>query len=313
MNKLKKKLLGALGLLAVVTMTFVAATLPSGSAHAIGASIPVTVNVDNPGQFSAGFTSPADESEKTNNSGTLGVIYSDAKTITVTISGPDGSTETIFSGPVAESSSSFDAPYGLTHGFGDYTFTVSGTDLSGNPQDGSSITIHYHSAFSDILPDPDENGDPTVRVTYGPEVCGVRFKIISVDDPSRAPTYYPSLQEPPINCQTEDKNNDGIFDIIIPMSSLDLDIGKYQIFVTTYGCTAEGDPDTGNIIEDNLPAGSFIFDPKNEYIPEVPGTGSVRIGGLVVAQKDLILTGIISLVAVAGIYYAKKNKQQIKK
>lgn len=315
MNKFKKKLFGALGLMAVVTMTFVAATLPSGSAHAANAYIPVTINVEGQGQFSAGFTSPSDEAEIVKGSGALGVAYTNAKSITVTMLGPDGSITTVYSGAVSDPSSSIVAAYSLTHGFGDYTFSIYGTDLNGDSKTGPSITVSYHSAFPEVLPNPDESKDPSVSITYGSEVCGVRLKIVSVDDPSKAPTYYPSLEEPPMNCKTEDKNGDGILEIVIPMSDLDLDAGEYQVFVTTYGCTAEDNPDVDNIIEENLPAGGFIYDPEDIYVPippEVPETGSVRIGGLVVAKKDLILTGIIAATAVAGIYFAKKNRKQIK-
>lgn len=320
MNKFKKKLLGALGLLAVITMTFVAATIPSGSAHATSGSVPITVFVDGSeehGPFSARLTSPSNGSEIIGSVGSLGVSYANAASLTITMFGPDGSSTTLYNGPVANLSGSFSIPYKLTHGFGDYSFGISGVDLDGASKSGPSVTIHYHSAFPEVLPNPNEEEDPTVKIVYGPEVCGVRFKIVSVDDPSRAPTYYPALDEAPMNCKTEDKNGDGVLEVVVPMSELDLDAGEYQIFVTTYGCTAGNDPDAGNVIESDLPAGSLIFDPEDEYVPpvtppEVPDTGSVRIGGLVVARKDLILTGIIAAVAVAGIYFAKKNKQQIK-
>ena len=314
MSRVKKKILGIMGLLAVAAMTITATIIPVAT-YANSSRVNVTIQVDRD-EFDATFATLTGGTVLVEATGTTRVDYVNATDLVVEMTDPLGVTSTIFNTFSGPADGNVYVNYDFsTGGYGDYTFSIYGEDLNNVSQVGQTVTVSYHSAYFDIEDDPN-NDDPVVNVTFGPEVCGVSFQLYST-----APSADPNegLLDPPYSLiGTPDFTSlpgfaSGYVTITIPLSEYGIPTGNYRIVMTTYDCSPNND-----VIEDDLESqnGGFTFVRKDgggeELPPEVPDTGVIKIGGLTISHSDLMVSASIGFLTIIAIYFFLRSRRKIK-
>ena len=306
MSRVCKRIFGFLGLALVVGVTaFAMGVPPVRDAAAESQDVTVTVTVMD-GEFMANILSPANGEIKYSGETTTATIsYTNAKTLTVYVTGPDGVRQEIENYQPADSGSgSFNVEIPTTAGYGEYKIELEGTDLSGNPMVGSTIMFSYKGA-SAVVPD-DEDGTLVVEpgsltVSYGKGVCSLGFQVYAEDDtdltnPLLSEEYRVAV-EPATDVVPLTK------EVVIP-GFADLAAGKYQVLVTSYGCGDESEvvQDETIVTLERAEGGSAIEPPK---------TGVMNVLGMTVSQVDYIVTGVIVFVLAAlfAIFLMKRKNR----
>jgi len=315
MSRVKKRVWGIVGLLAVAAMTITAAIMPTvGVYAAASADLLIQIEVESIEEdFGASFTNPTDGANLTHATGTGRIHYNNAKSIRVNITGPGGYNVDIDIDLEGVTDGYVDFTY-LLDEYGDYVFTITGTDLDDGPAFGQSITVHYHSGNFDIENSGNKGENPRLTVNFGPEVCGVGFQLYSLDpaDDPDLPLLDPAFTILDPEFKELPGFATGTVTISIPLiEEYDLPAGVYRIVMTTYDCD-------GSVIEDGLEANDgayFIFNPDGGYVPpepDVPDTGLFTIGGISIARSDLIITGICVALALIIVYFFLRTRRKIR-
>ncbi len=313
MKKTHKKILGFLGLGAVVATTVFAAGLPGPealAANTITDTIKVTVEGDTPDVNLSGIT---------NNKITVSpeipftVDYSGVNTVEVYVTRTDEhGTETeklvdVIDAEYRTDSRDYNLPFNDTdngYGYGKYVITVLGAGAGEGDED--SVVFYYYPAIVKNI--GTEEGIVTVDVIYDP-----------------------------INLRRDDDNPDGIDHIVVEFcdengnpiegldpktinpapgsskGSVDADFGKLNLPHGTYTIKLTSYDKDGNVIYKTL-VYQFNYDGSGHVEPiPVPDTGQF-MGGLNISRIDYLVTGLIvfGIAGVGGILIiTRKDKKNL--
>ena len=276
MRRVRKKITGLLGLAFVVGAMAVAAGVPPvGKALAASNDVNISFKVVD-GRFMAQILTPADASISYSDGGVSAKIsYSNAQSVGVFLTFPDGRQELVDTMIPDHDSGEFEVALPVD-GYGGYTITVSGKDLTGSAMDGDAKAFSYRAVTAGV----NEDGDK-LEVTYGSNVCRLGFQVYRADDmakenPLLDPEYMMDV------AQTGDTPN--LLEVEIPgFEKLGPD--EFTVVVTAYDCLNDDAIDA----EDIRMTGAVL----------PPATGAVSILGVTVSQTDYLITGFAVFVSAA--------------
>ena len=298
MRKTPKKVLGILGLFAVVSMTIFAATLPTTSASATG-------NVTDTIVIRVRSSSPWIDIEEPSNDAiishpeqtiTYEYIYLTKVTAQLTYTDDEGShTVTLAEIDLSEESGGGEIPFDLSsYGYGDFTIKLIGDGDDGSPYE-DTISISYYPVITTVEQDPTTE-DVYANLDYdldNPDIDTIVLNIYSEDDPEKLlwTTTVPR----------------GTTKVELPFAEEGFLAGKYIITTTAYDAG-------GDSLYRPYTVG-LDYTRKSEVPAEVPNTGLFTSGALNVSNTDFLVTGLIILfiTSFSGIYFITHRRRGSRK
>ncbi len=297
MKQTHKKVVGFLGLGAVVAMTAVAAMIPAPNTGAVTTmtdSITVRVVENSP---NSRITSPTDGAELVSPGAEIAFEYENAETVTITLeyTNVSGATQTFTLGEI---DADFNAGEGSlpidlgVYGYGEYVLKVKSAGL-----DGVSYEDAISFAYYPITATAEENaetGNIDIDLNY---------------DPSNS-----DISEIKINVYDENGNLvEEVSPITItpPTTSYSLDLSEYGLPAGTYTITVAAYDAEGNIVYKEYR--TQVVYSGTEELP-VPDTGHATMG-LGISQTDYLITGLIifGMVAVAGLMFMRRDEVKVRR
>lgn len=302
MEKTQKKIFGFFGLVLVVAMTFIAASLPSSETSAISTvTDTLTVRVVS-SSSDVNLTSPESGMVTTSAEQTFRLNYANVNNVTLllTKTNLDGTTQT-------STLATYDVDYGTGEktydinlqdagfGYGEYVITLRG-EGSGGLTDEDSVAFSYYPVVADATED-ENTGETVLNLDY------------EAYDPSN-PGGTGEVAEIEINVYDENGNlveelspikvTPPETSVVIPFNDYDLPSGTYTIKTTAY------DKDGNELYKAYV---NHVIQ-KKEDIP-VPNTGGL-FGALNISRADYLITGVIVflLTGIFGaVFIAKRQKK----
>ena len=268
--KMKRKILGILGLIVVAAMTIAAYFTPAANAE--NGQTTITVNVSNPKQPEIDITKPANNSELAYRDGIavdLGFKESEEIEVTVTY-GSNSETDTF--APTEETGTTTRTLNfsGLANYFGPVTITAKAKS-EGVDAAVKTITIDLVTVTVEIK-DPADNNDPKLKITPSRNVAKV---IIQVLDPAKPDG------EPLIEIEKLASELDG--DVTLPFEENNIPDGDYRFVVKSFDAADEPFEDQKAV--------NYSY----EKSPVVPDTGRFA-ERLNVSQSDYVLAIVVTSV-----------------
>ena len=274
MHKTKKQILGVLGLGLVTAMTAVAVALPAPSANAVNSGdveLKVVVHTEAP---SVAIQTPSDGAEYATAQIPISNIYSKAAVVhyQLTYIAPNG-TRTDYTLPdyIAATTGTADGTHNWTldlgnYGgqYGDYILTATVGAVS------DYVSFTYNSSKIDDNPTTDPvTGDPVVTVSYGDDVCSLKFQAyhkttgVALFNPEY--TYTIPTPRPATNTVS----------VMLPFNQYNAEAGSYRVVVQTYGCGNQQDDPIGN--EDEIDIDDFQPQDDDDATPSENGDPIVPV------------------------------------
>lgn len=292
MKKQHKKIIGSLGLVAVIVMTIFAMTLPNYANALEFGTTTVTVEVESQEAADINIVSPSDGHQIANLPDTLKVKYSNVSDVSIVIkNNKTGQSKTItYAIAPAEQASgniSLDLDSMLLKnnlgGYGTYNVTVRADGAGSFDED--SIQFIYSAIAYNGQKETDENDNPIFKIDTDEDIDHIKVQVYDKDG---NPKFDPALEVDPNDLE------DG--KITIPFD--ELDSGDYTIELTPidgYG-DAMGDP---TVI-------SYHYAGPNT--PDVPKTGAF-FKSLNIAKTDYVTTGLIIFIFIGcvSIHFLRKQ------
>lgn len=277
MSRVCRKITGLFGLTFVAGSIIVAAGAPpvqqvSAASNDVNVSFKV---VD--GNFMAQIITPDEGSTSYSDGGiTAKISYSKAQTLSVSLAFPDGHHELVDTIIPADIDGEFEVALPVEK-YGDYTVTVSGTDLTGSSMHGDAKAFSYRAVTAAI----NEDGDK-VKVAYGSNVCRLGFQVYKATDTAKE---HPLLNPEQTIEAAQTGNVPNSTEVEIPgFGKLGPD--EFAITVSAYDCLNDTAIDT-----DDVNMTGMIQPPK---------TGAFSILGMTISQTDYLVTGLVAFVLAAA-------------
>lgn len=160
---------------------------------------------------------------------------------------------------------------------------------------GTSINVMVRDTSTSVeVIGQQDNGDPTVKVHYGAEICSTKFQATNIATGD-------NLFNPEILYKIRDKRGEpGNFEITLPFTDYGAVMGDYTITVNAYDCNGASDPVNSAITK---------YSYNNGKAPDVPNTGEFNVLGVNLARADyLAIGGLIVAAAIACIILAARKK-----
>lgn len=291
MNRVHKRLVGLVGLAAVLGVTMVAAGIPSVddvSAASQEAIVQFNVQAANPGDFRANIATPADGATYYTDRGvTARISYQDATSISVYLTYPDGTrvlVDTITPGNPSSGILDVVLPVNNT---GEYLIELEGKDLVGNTVPGNSVSFFYRAVTAKII-DRD-----TIDVSFGDDVCKLGFQAYRVTDTARANP----LLDPEYIVDVVKQGTDLPYHMQVNVPGLaQYALGDITVVVKGYDCS------NNELDEDD--------DTAQAETPRPPQSGAINILGMTISRTDYLVTGLIAFVLVAALALLLVKRQK---
>lgn len=325
MKKTQKRIFGFFGLVFVVAMTFLAATLPPNEASAATPNSfedRLTVLVTNPeGTPSVNIVSPSDDDQITGDTAELVIDYNSTEraALDVTFIGqnPDGTDADPI---VITDFHVFDLGFetgqttlpidlngygGTDFGYGTFIFSFRNTGADGVEVPGQRISFVHTPVSADPKDEEKDDGSVDVDIDFPTEDDGegnivpseIGKIVITVTNPDGKPVYGPITYDP-----QDLINEDGsIKPINLPFGEFADITGNYTIAITAYDKS------------DNY-LYTLYRTRYYEVAPPVPDTG-MFFQNLNISKEDYIITGLIIffVFAIVGFGIVARDRQNRKR
>lgn len=302
MEKTQKKIFGFFGLVLVVAMTFIAASLPSSETSAISTvTDTLTVRVVS-SSSDVNLTSPESGMVTTSAEQTFRLNYANVNTVTLLLTKTDldGTTHTFTLAVYDTDYGTGEKEYNINlqnagYGYGEYVITLQGEGASGL-SDEDSVAFSYYPVVADATED-ENTGETVLNFDY------------EAYDPSN-PGGTGEVAEIEINVYDENENlveelspikvAPPETSVVIPFNDYDLPSGTYTIKTTAY------DKDGNELYKAYV---NHVIQ-KKEDIP-VPNTGGL-FGALNISRADYLITGVIVflLTGIFGVVFIAKRQKK---
>ncbi|MDR3298204.1 MAG: hypothetical protein LBT19_02465 [Candidatus Nomurabacteria bacterium] len=292
MSRVCKKIAGLFGLAFVVGITAVASGIPPvQQASAVSGDVNVYFKVVNNDEFSAQIVSPTEGSISYSDGGvTAKISYTDASSLSVYLTYPDGRQELVDTITPGDESGDFDLALPV-YEYGDYTITVSGQDLNGSFVDGDAKAFSYRAITAEVSEDGDK-----VDVKYGSNVCMLGFQVYKATDTARE---HPLLDPEYLISAAQSGEIPNLAEVAIPGFD-QFGPDEYTVVVTAYDCL-------DNVLDSDDVAMLGVINP--------PITGSINILGITISQTDYLITGLVVFVlaAIFALFLLGRRKKTTKR
>lgn len=270
MSRVCRKIVSLFGLALVIGITTAAAgIMPMQQASAASNDVNVQFRVFN-GSFMAQILEPAEGSVSYSDGAvTAKINYSNVREVCVYLTFPDGHQVLVDTMTPTDDSGEYEAALPVD-AYGDYTITVSGTDLSGNAMPGDSRAFSYRAVTAEISEDHGK-----IKVSYGTNICKLGLQVYKASDGSRES---PLLDPEYIIDAEQTGGTPNVAEVEIPGFE-ELGPEEFKVVVTAYDCLNDDAVDT------------YTVDILGNLLP--PATGAVSILGVTVSQADYLITGLV--------------------
>lgn len=295
MKKTRKKILGLLGLVFVVALTFVAAFIPGPEASAAGeVSVKDTLVVRVIGsQPRVAIAEPQKtNTDVVNPNQKIVVTYENVEKAIITLKYTDqnGVEHTEIIGEVDADYASGTFTYDLdlngdNYGYGKYEIIVEGTsEMTYDVEDTLTFTYYPVTVSAE---ENDTNGKIEATLDYDETNENIKEIVLEVYDENGNITKIPAITVLPPQKVVE-----------LPFAQYNLPDGKYTIKATAYN-------QSGEVM---YIAYDYLFYYKKTGVPNTGGL----LGGLNISKADYLITGLIifSLTGAAGLWFVAKNKRK---
>lgn len=311
MRKTRKQLLGLAGLAAVAIMTAVACGMPAPDAAAEGdegsGNMSLTVRV-NEANTSLRINSPRNNSSTIDHVVKASVDFSETNKLEyyLTQKQADGSEKRVdlpeHIPPQKNGTDNFDIDLdalGLT--FGDIQFHAIAYGDNNTVRDDTSA--FQYSAIEANFEGAEENRDPILGIKLNDKVD---YVLVHIYDAKGNPLFVDENgDEVPIKLNRDEIDpTTGKILTTLPFEKYDAESGDYRAVVVAYN-------DADQILS-MVTAATAYLTPEDAVIPEIPNTGSLRIGSLNITRLDYLLTGLIAFAVVASfaiVLVYRKNRR----
>ncbi len=311
MRKTRKQLLGLAGLAAVAIMTAVACGMPAPDAAAEGdegsGNMSLTVRV-NEANTSLRINSPRNNSSTIDHVVKASVDFSETNKLEYYLiqKQADGSEKRVdlpeHIPPQKNGTDNFDIDLdalGLT--FGDIQFHAIAHGNNNTVRDDTSV--FQYSAIEANFEGAEENRDPILGIRLNDKVD---YVLVHIYDAKGNPLFVDENgDEVPIKLNRDEIDpTTGKILTTLPFEKYDAESGDYRAVVVAYN-------DADQILS-MVTAATTYLTPEDAVIPEIPNTGSLRIGNLNITRLDYLLTGLIAFAVVASfaiVLVYRKNRR----
>lgn len=311
MRKTRKQLLGLAGLAAVGIMTVVACGMPAPDAAAEGGegsgNMNLTVRISE-ANTTVSIVSPRDNSSTVDNIVKASTNYSETNKLEyyLTKKNADGSDTRInlpeYIPPQNNGTHSFDIDMdalGLTFG----TFQLHAIAYGNNNTVREDTVAFEYSAIEVAFEGAEENRDPILGIKLNGEVD---YVLVHIYDKDGNPLFVDENGDEASIKLNRDEVDPATGKILttLPFEKYGAESGDYTAVVVAYN-------DADQILS-MVTARTSYLTPEDAVIPEIPNTGSLRIGNLNITRLDYLLTGLIAFAVVASfaiVLVYRKNRR----